>query len=333
MQHCLENSSPPAGPGLWVVVCLLFTILGCGTSGDEHQASPAPGVQSSSLTLRAVFTNQAQVAESQATVQCLVLRVTGPDLGTPISAQQILTTTQTSIVFVAQIPIGMARTFTVEAFREIAACQTGTAIPNFIPTFMGQSAPITIPPEGATVTVELALVETPVVRPPAPQEAVAGTAVTLPIVAGNPAGAPVTCSATGLPPGLSIDPTTCLITGTLSDTAEGTFSITIMVASGTDLASTTFTFTILNLPPVANAGPAQTVPESTVVTLSGTNSSDPGGAIVSFLWTQTLGPAVTLSNAAVAQPTFAAPVVNAAGVALEFELRVTNAAGLPPPIG
>ena len=50
--------------------------------------------------------------------------------------------------------------------------------------------------------------------------------------------------------------------------------------------------------------------------------------IVSFLWTQTLGPAVTLSNAAGAQPTFPAPVVNAAGVALEFELRVTNAAGL-----
>ena len=40
------------------------------------------------------------------------------------------------------------------------------------------------------------------------------------------------------------------------------------------------------------------------------------------------GPAVTLSDPTVAQPTFPAPVVNAAGVVLEFELRVTNAAGL-----
>ena len=44
------------------------------------------------------------------------------------------------------------------------------------------------------------------------------------------------------------------------------------------------------LPPVADTGPEQTVPEGTLVTLSGTNSSDPGGVIVSFLWTQTLGP-------------------------------------------
>ena len=66
-------------------------------------------------------------------------------------------------------------------------------------------------------------------------------------------------------------------------------------------------------PPRSRCGPPETVPEGTLVTLSGTNSSDPGGVIVSFLWTQTLGPAVTLSDPDVAQPTFPAPVVTAAG--------------------
>ena len=43
-----------------------------------------------------------------------------------------------------------------------------------------------------------------------------------------------------------------------------------------------------------------------------------------FAWTQTSGPAVTLSNASASQPTFTAPNVDAVGAALEFELQVTD---------
>jgi hypothetical protein len=307
MHHPLQNNSTRAGIGPWGVVCLLLTVVGCGTPGDEHQATPAPSEQSSSLALRAVFTKQAQADVSQAAVRCLVLRVAGPDLETPISAQQVLTASQESMVFVVQIPIGTNRTFTVEAFPEVAACQIGTAIPNFIPTFMGQSDPVTIPPTGTTVTVELALVEKPVVRPPAPQEAAAGTEVTLPIVAGNPTGALVTCSATGLPPGLSIDPTTCLITGTLSNTAEGVYNVTITAISGTDRASTTFTLTIINLLPVANAGPDQTVVVGQTVQLDGSRSSDADGDLLTFRWALTTRPAgsqATLANPTTVNPAF-----------------------------
>src|SRR6266436_1915886 len=60
MHHRLQNNSTRAGIGPWGVVCLLLTVLGCGTPGDEHQATPAPSEQSSSLALRAVFTKQAQ---------------------------------------------------------------------------------------------------------------------------------------------------------------------------------------------------------------------------------------------------------------------------------
>jgi hypothetical protein len=50
-------------------------------------------------------------------------------------------------------------------------------------------------------------------------------------------------------------------------------------------------------PPVADAGPNQTVDEGVTVTLDGSNSSDPDGDISSYQWTQIAGIPVTLSKA------------------------------------
>jgi hypothetical protein len=54
--------------------------------------------------------------------------------------------------------------------------------------------------------------------------------------------------------------------------------------------------TVANAPPVANAGPDQIGHRSTRVDLDGSGSTDIGGTIVSYLWTQTSGPAITLNN-------------------------------------
>jgi len=62
-----------------------------------------------------------------------------------------------------------------------------------------------------------------------------------------------------------------------------------------------------NQQPVADAGSDETVIESSLVTLDGTGSSDPDDDTLTYLWTQTLGPNVTLSDATIANPTFVAP--------------------------
>jgi hypothetical protein len=108
-----------------------------------------------------------------------------------------------------------------------------------------------------------------------------------------------------------------------------TFQLTVTDSGGlqsTDVC--TVNISSVNLPPTADAGPDQIVNEGDTVTLDGSNSSDPDDSIASYLWTQTAGPAVTLSDPAAAQPTFTAPVVGAGGASLTFMLRVTDGFGL-----
>ncbi len=81
----------------------------------------------------------------------------------------------------------------------------------------------------------------------------------------------------------------------------------------------------INVSPVADAGPSQTVPSRARVFLDGTASYDPDGTIVSYAWTQISGPTVRLRRADTATPVFRAPkVTNYPGVTLVFELTVTD---------
>ena len=79
-----------------------------------------------------------------------------------------------------------------------------------------------------------------------------------------------------------------------------------------------------NNAPVASAGTAQTVSGGASVTLDGTGSSDPDGDALSYAWTQTSGPSVTLTGANTASPAFTAPAATAGAQTLQFQLEVTD---------
>ncbi|MEA2697406.1 MAG: hypothetical protein QOI66_1677, partial [Myxococcales bacterium] len=85
-----------------------------------------------------------------------------------------------------------------------------------------------------------------------------------------------------------------------------------------------------NTAPNANAGAAQTVNPGATVTLDGSGSNDPNGDAITYAWTQTAGPAVTLSSTTAQKPTFIAPSVSAS-TALTFSLVVNDGQVLSAP--
>jgi len=112
-----------------------------------------------------------------------------------------------------------------------------------------------------------------------------------------------------------------------------TFQLTVedfggLMSTDTCVVNVSRTGTGTNFPPVADAGPDQTVDEGITVTLDESNSTDPNNDIVSYLWEQTNGPAVVLSNPENGRVTFTAPDVGPDGVSLSFRLTATDSTGL-----
>jgi hypothetical protein len=98
-------------------------------------------------------------------------------------------------------------------------------------------------------------------------------------------------------------------------------ALTPVVVSGLDRE-------LLNLSPVANAGPDQTVEEELMVHLDGSDSSDQGeGDIESYIWTQCSGSSIQVEiySFSTMSPDawFTAPDVDE-DVILTFQLTVTN---------
>jgi hypothetical protein len=107
------------------------------------------------------------------------------------------------------------------------------------------------------------------------------------------------------------------------------FQLTVSDGQLSDTKPISVTVSHVNLPPVADAGMTEMVPELSNACLDGSGSYDPeDGSAVSFHWEQLDGPSVTLDNPDTNAPCFNTPDVGPAGDVLHFQLTVTDSHGL-----
>ena len=86
-----------------------------------------------------------------------------------------------------------------------------------------------------------------------------------------------------------------------------------------------------NQPPIAEAGPDQSVDRREPIALDGSNSRDLEGESLSFVWRQVAGEPIALSNAGGARPTFATEVVG--NYAFELVVHDGAMASAPDTVG
>ena len=123
----------------------------------------------------------------------------------------------------------------------------------------------------------------PVVTNPGAQSSAEAVVISLPISASDADGDSLSYSAVNLPMGLSINPTTGEISGTLSYDAAGTHNVTVSVSDGADSTDSTFSWTVGNTnqaPGVINPGDQNSV-EGEVISLP-ISTSDADGDSLSY---------------------------------------------------
>ena len=107
--------------------------------------------------------------------------------------------------------------------------------------------------------------------------------ISLQVVATDPDGDPVTFSAIGLPPGLSINTSTGLIDGTLSYASAGTHVVTVLASDGDLVCGDTFNWTVTNVnrEPLLTEVAPRTDAENATISLQ-VVATDPDGDPVTF---------------------------------------------------
>jgi hypothetical protein len=122
------------------------------------------------------------------------------------------------------------------------------------------------------------------------------------------------------------DPLRPTFTAPLVGALGETLTFELRVDDGLDIGHDIVTVLVENVnhDPVADAGTDQTRNESSSVMLDGSASRDPDCDALSYAWVQVAGPAVLLTGADTAWPSFTAPAVGPGGAVLVFRLCVDD---------
>ena len=144
-------------------------------------------------------------------------------------------------------------------------------------------------------------------------------------------GGEVTCvwRQTAGPYVLPPDPSGCILTfmaAQVSGTVILTFELWVTSVLGLSSTDVTNVAVVGDEPPIADAGPDQSVYGLSGVTLDGSRSYDPNGLTITCSWRQVAGPPVTLVGSTQCVAGVVAP--NGVDLILTFELTVTNLLGL-----
>lgn len=109
---------------------------------------------------------------------------------------------------------------------------------------------------------------------------------------------------------------------TFTPTVAGVLVFKVVVSDGQAQAEDTVQVTVnsVNTVPVAKAGTAAAATVGQTVTLNGSNSTDADGDTLSYIWSQTAGTNVSLSNPNTAKPSFVPTVAGS----YTFELKVSD---------
>ena len=126
----------------------------------------------------------------------------------------------------------------------------------------------------------------PVIDPIAPISAIAWIPLQFTVHASDLDGDPLTFSADGLPPGAAFNDTTATFSWTPTADDGGAHTVTITASDGHATTSivVTITVTVLNHPPVADAGGPYTGLVGLPITFNGSGSHDPDGNTLVFHW-------------------------------------------------
>ena len=155
-----------------------------------------------------------------------------------------------------------------------APTRAGDAPPGFYMVFVLDTAGV--PSVAKMLRMNVAATPNPAITPsltnPGDRSTVVGTAVNLPLSASDPNGDVLGYGATGLPPGLSLNGSSGVISGT--PTTTGSYNVVVAASDGVNSASASFTWTVTGAPALVVTVPVAPVAVQSATVATFTASSN-----------------------------------------------------------